>query len=1449
MAGEYRELEAETAALRSALEAGKAVLGVEKAVARAGRRRVRVAEEAAGKERSLREAAESQLEQERVLRERLETQLLDETALRVDVERGLADGEPDTADVGRLRIQVRIAKAVIAEKDKLVKQAQEEVESVRATLAQRRAESEHYDSETDTALRDAHDSDLHDEPYCAVDGERAIPSNVISAKSRPSDVNDMSPCSTEMGGDGPLEASSLAAAAAAAVASASSSAARAKKLEESVAGLNAECSAKADEIFALAASVARSQAAIDGLKDELGTVRETCEDRDHRLHAAADKRAELEASVSALQAQLSTETQQSSQFENRIIRELEPALNFARGESRSKTAEINDKTAQIVSLEKSAEETRVALEQQIDDINNRLQNTLSVLENTQSMLTSSEQRGADLEEQIADLLEGKRQQHDEIVALQDDLRHRHAGLDALQKQLVTVQQSVADREQKTLDAQQHVAELKEQLAAATDHSENLEARAERKENLLCDMEQKIRSLEVSRSSAMGNLESKSSRVIVYEKELTELKQVLVVREAALHEQAKLASRRESCFQSVSAELRGVISERDRDIAVLKVDVSALERRISLLTEELRGTQKTLTSTEEALSSCKRELDDSSASNRRKDGKLLERDEEFSCLKSEFRSAREDVEARDNQIAAQLVSLADKGAKLAGVRGENADLERRLAALQRELQSSQSESGARRVAIDALKADVSTLKSNIAAMEDENAVRDSEVVSLKANLSSAQTETSEMERLLTESSEEVRLHQKNVLALERIIDRSKQQLAVIESHMDGDRTLLKDCREKEEALTASAAELDSAREQVSTLSNMVQQLQEQLSVQSEDMEEFRSKLTSLEGNKVDLEAELATVQASRATVEHSLQITSDTLAALEKTSAEEIADLRATIASLRTVLDERDSSLSTFSESLSQTSMEGTLTKQQLIDSRTRGDRLFARLSAAEHDLAAKKESLAAAEAKLLETRESLATRDRDIERLAKEALERSTLLSHARARNIELATKADAIVKGELFTLRTKLEAKEKAAENLSNWCCFINGKLNTSEKALSEREFDLEVSTTAFRKLETQLSDYNDIIADKDAQLRSADSSRIVECSELRSRIHTLQVHVDDSKKELERVKLAMMSKGTDIHCAFATISDDLSIAQSALNEKEMAISELRARSNSLAETVSAYERDLSGANRTIESLTQDLAAVRSAAQTKTDMEDWSGKSTALEVSRIRSETGYLLVELRKTEADLAAANDTAASWRTKVDELQPLAEATMDAERGVALLTARLDLSEKDSRNRIDLLETQLEEARRERDAAERDCSAALSDYAAMRARLTDAHRRSSKSSMSIRETSRQECGQSLCTVTFSLSGPAAPGSEIAVYILGGDATLGSWNVARRLPLRVTGSGPDGVLRKCDIVLPANISTVYKFAADGPDGSLVWEGGDNRILELSTASSTLCIRDTWRS
>ncbi|WP_063830702.1 carbohydrate-binding module family 20 domain-containing protein [Kitasatospora phosalacinea] len=102
---------------------------------------------------------------------------------------------------------------------------------------------------------------------------------------------------------------------------------------------------------------------------------------------------------------------------------------------------------------------------------------------------------------------------------------------------------------------------------------------------------------------------------------------------------------------------------------------------------------------------------------------------------------------------------------------------------------------------------------------------------------------------------------------------------------------------------------------------------------------------------------------------------------------------------------------------------------------------------------------------------------------------------------------------------------------------------------------------------------------------------------------------------------------------------------------------------------------------------------------------------------------------------------------------------------------------------------------------------------------------------------------CSPAPVTAVFRATATTAYGQGL--YLAGNLAELGGWDPAKAVPLTTdSGSYPAWT---ADLQLPSDTPVEYKYLIKDPDGTVVWEDGDNRTA-LTPATGTFTADDTWR-
>jgi Starch binding domain len=1039
---------------------------------------------------------------------------------------------------------------------------------------------------------------------------------------------------------------------------------------------------------------------VDSLKQSLRDSDETCRTKDRR--------------ISALESKVLITSNEAANQAHHVEHDLMPALEAAKASVRSKSAKISALTLELAEMRATTDKTRSLLEHEIAVTSGNLENTMSDLFSTQELLQAAEKRVSSLDEDCLQMGLELAARDSLVESLESDLAHRCAALEVLQDRLTTADAIHAASEQKALDAVTSLEGTRAELAVAYDRLSVAEHRCERRDDELLKAESQLAVLNGRVSSLSTQVHETSEYLRISREKAAELDAARHAQGRALEDQAKLSAQKEKEFDSTTRDLLSSLSQRDSEITVLNRESSTMQRRIVQVTEELKSTYGALESTKVALVEVRASLGDCELNLEANEGQLRSKEDECNSLQAVIASQLSDIDTRDRRISSLSKATIDVEGKVAGLRAERISGEHLVSQLHSEINILKEGHLEQGELVAGLKRKVHVLTEDLRKAGADLSQRSMECDTLRnsakqlgLNLEKSRQDHQETSHNLSEA------RRVSISHLEAI-EHSKRQLSALESHMEGHDTLVQEYQALNETICRQQNEMDALRTEISTAANEKDALQAKLLEKSLRLDENIEAVARLSVAKTVVDAELAAIRESHDKLEIDVVKTRNILAAFQETSNKEESDLRTQIEKLQSVLDDK-----------SKRSVE------QIAAACLERDQLKESLYSIQADLDVKSCMLSRAETDLQVAQEQALDQHQTLEQLRRELADALVLKCDNKATELHYT---DDLSRETASDLCSKLKSKEKAMGNLHNWCCFLNRKLHAVEKALSEREAELEVSRKAFISLSENRA-----------------------CTP-----NTDRTPVDD--------------------------------------------------------------RGNKGEERSDEE-TQNASA----------------------------ESAFLLKELQRSEAAVNIAKESATAWRQKCDELQPMAESGLNAKRALESLEVRLALTEKESMQKIDFMNLELESCKADRDAAERECAAAVGDIAALRSRLLETHAsRSSSSSLvspggGVYATASFDAA--LCRVTFTLDGGCPNHPSSSVYIVGSDAILGSWSLENRLELREGLSAAGSVVRECQVFLTPAATIEYKFVVGLADGTVHWEPGENRVLCLDHVGSTVQVQAQWRT
>lgn len=1150
----------------------------------------------------------------------------------------------------------------------------------------------------------------------------------------------------------------------------------------------------------------------------------------------------LSNSLQKMETAMSAKVEECNILESRISIEMKPALEAANVTLQERMNEVDQLRGELNNLKITVEKERVDVAAEKGETSKQMKHTLTMLHSTQDKLKHAEEHMARLNSSISELETEKSKNLMSIKELRCECEHRQQALVNLRDRLVVFENLAGTRGQHAENANEENKRLKKLLASAEDGKCVSESRAFRKDELLFQLENKYRGLEKNHGIIVSNLREKSKLVEKHESELLDLRKALEESAGAMKEQSQLACTRDELQTTTIKELRQIIQSREDELKDTTEELTAIERRAKSLSDALASSSARLRTAEENLHNERRSVADAETTIARKEEALREVKKVKLLLESKIVSAKTAIDHKEDQISSQLQAIMEKDDQIDSLSKDKAHMTNSISDLKSQLAVEKSRRQSQEILVRKLEGDVRKTRTDINSLTTICTDKESEANGLRSKVAVLQSEVSSLQSDLSQRVDQVNhlkekeMSTREMEALSAVADKQKK---LMEKHA----IALDELKEKKEEISSLSDRYSNAKKHCTELDKRVAILESDLLTRAEEINSLNKDLGELDSEKKSLYTTLANTQKSKAAAEALLVKTQKKLLALEQSTQKEIALLKARVASQEVALSEKDNSSSSTARKLTQVSSENTQLKDQVVESKTRADHLLSKLTATEFELASEKEAIATLDLKFRVAHDKLEERESHVQRLESELLANRKDLADTQLKLTNVSAQKNREGNAELMAIRGKLDAKEKSISKLQDWCSFVNTKLRSAETALLERETELELSSEAFVRLQEQVDTLNGKMREKESEMRMLETTKIAEGCELRSRIMSLESEIDESNTmDVKTKELIINTSNPKTRSTIVDVFKELTQCKSSLRNRDQEVSELRARRNALEKVIKKYEQDLGKAQTKVDQLSDELEKAQSEAEcNKLFGEGENDADDGMSVASVHNEAVFLLSELRRSKSEMISLRESAKKWQERVEELEPLAEQTASARRGVDILSSRLELEEKNSKLKMELLETKLKEARRERDAMSAERSTVKSEFSAIEETLHDVYGE---------DSTFKNMGElfSLSTVTFMLSGREAPKSNVLVYVLGGDLTLGQWNPTHAIPMRVVGKNDRGVVRECKVVMPSTISTTYKYAAEGSHGEMHWESGSNRSLKVA-GKETFTMRDAWRS
>lgn len=728
---------------------------------------------------------------------------------------------------------------------------------------------------------------------------------------------------------------------------------------------------------------------------------------------------------------------------------------------------------------------------------------------------------------------------------------------------------------------------------------------------------------------------------------------------------------------------------------------------------------------------------------------------------------------------------------------------------------------------------------------------------------------EREQYLSKREHDLSCAQEKISKLSSDLAWSKEKLRSLENRVS---TLSRDIEEKEELLSRKRSHIGQLEREVADLNANCANAEDEISQQRGELCRMRSTVDEKVDLVVNLTNENGELERRVEALEN--EVSSEKEQTLHSESL--YLDTRKELSVVQSKLQKRE-------EELQERINEAGLLKKLIENSRDAKDRAEKLIGEREHDLAQKQEHINELEDVLLSLKQELASLQSTTEE--SRALEKhADFKAVPGKKNLRAISSAKQQLVGLVGSLRSELASREQAEIELKKQICELEAEKDRiiqklgvvcsetkKEKELLKERISRQESAAAdkdfsIKELEKRIGTFDDYKAQSEEHLGQF-QKRI---EEAKSKVGAIEQKLSEEKdrvraksEELLQVETRLTNRDKEI---FALEKELERLSKKSMEGKSdrrgSGVAEVKEESvERLREWCSFINRKLRVAEK--ESVEREAQLVKSGGAVKrlqselTGMQDKLRRKESeirklnymqeLEVSQLKSRMDTLRALLGNMRAsvphsmnELMMSNDSA--WFG----LDTSCRDGSEEQRG-RHTTAAGGGSLGGWPSKWDNAHSSLKQiAPRSQSATKLSTQLALAEYSSASQR--GAHERAEGSL------------EQVCSVRFTLSGRESPAADVAVYVVGGDVTLGQWDASRRIALRVvyddnrrsngenvSNIAKDGVVRQCDVLVPASVVTWYKYVADANDGSILWERGENRLLCLD-GQPFYTTSDVWR-
>ncbi|KAF7653067.1 hypothetical protein LDENG_00087710, partial [Lucifuga dentata] len=874
---------------------------------------------------------------------------------------------------------------------------------------------------------------------------------------------------------------------------------------------------------------------------------------------------------------LSELNEQLHKVQEQLVHKFTGAEEEEEEEKRRLLSELQEKSSEVVWLEKRVAELQKEV-QQASQSRSSLVEESSLREKDQLLNKAAQSQ----QEALNALKEEQQGHHEALAALERERRAREDALAALEFQTIGKEEALASLQEERKAREDNFAALTELKRRKVELIASLEEQRKAKEEAMAALEEQSKTKEEAMAALEEEWKAKEEAMVELKEErktkeeaLEALEEERKAKEEAMLELKEERKTKEEVLEALEEERKA----KEEAMLELEKEKQSREDMHASLGEEMKGKQEAQSALEAERMEIVRLIEEKT-----------KRQQEDDTLRQEVRNVTAKLEATESEAASQtaradraLVQLQtaqeqlDKNCKEMQEKTSQIDtLTQEVQALKQELQSAATSSGS---VHDQMKQEVSGLKKNLDEEKKNSENKHRKIVELEHELAQAKEQFANKQLTSDQQLQQLseKLNQQDLASqqeVEKLRRKLQEQEVSLQQPLDELRGKL------EQQKHASEQELHLIKKQAQVSEEQVEELREKLREQEvawqQQAEESKRKLSEQQSTSDQLLENLKQKLSEQEQAAELLQ--AELEEARSKTAAEDDmkrlnSDLQAEVESLRAKVTSATSAISqaVFSPSESVTEMDRSPKEKS-----SQMEAKFADLEKAEAEMQRK---LAEKEAEVKSLQKGLReARERQEE-------EESQAVQEARRREVERRRELLAVAEEAIAQKDAELE---KRAQEIS--------RLKESGKQDSEKIKSLNLD---LQRREDDSSDLREKLADCKKQIQQVQK----EISTMREEEKSLRQKLADVEKVKKQLQSDAANKDRTIQQLKAEKSSDtksdqtLQLYQKAckdLESKERVLEDMRLALTEQEETQEQMEQALEEKLDLVETLTNEVERLK---------------------------------------------------------------------------------------------------------------------------------------------------------------------------------------------------------------------------------------------------------------